>query len=79
MTNDKGCKMKNKELLPCPFCGGEAEVLDYPEVKAYCVACLECGVETLIYSSKEKVIKNWNTRTNKIPVGNGKDYTVVNE
>lgn len=69
--------MKNKELRECPFCGGEAELLDYPEVEAYCVACLECGVETLFYSSKEKVIKDWNTRTNKIPVGNGENYEVV--
>lgn len=28
---------------------------------------------------KDELIKAWNTRTNKIPVGNGKDYTVVNE
>ena len=71
--------MCDKELLPCPFCGGEAELFDYPEMKAYCVACLECGVETLIYSSKEKAIKAWNTRINIIPVGNGRDYEVVNE
>lgn len=28
---------------------------------------------------REKARTSWNTRTNEIPVGNGKDYTVVNE
>ncbi len=30
-------------------------------------------------TTKLKAIELWNTRTNTIPVGNGKDYTVVNE
>ena len=69
--------MKNKELLPCPFCGGEAEL--NPHFYDFLIACSSCGIGTHFYHTKREAIEAWNTRTNTIPVGNGKDYTVVNE
>lgn len=59
--------MKNEvKLLPCPFCGGEAEIdsdkigkgksLYYAYCKNYCIT--QYGY----YSSKESAITAWNTR-----------------
>lgn len=105
--------MENKELLPCPFCGGESLKVEgkVKNVGGYwsgvptrrltvSVRCNKCkargGVvgSKIAYTSEQKIkhpeLKEewelreqakelWNTRTNTIPVGNGKDYTVVNE
>ena len=68
--------MKDKKLKPCPFCGGEAEVLDHIN---YYVGCSNCGVSTKGYGKEIKAVTAWNTRTNTIPVGNGKGYEVRNE
>ena len=67
--------MKNKELLPCPFCGGEVNILVFGGV--YMVQCENCRIATDIDTEKETAIKVWNTRTNKITVGNGEDYEVT--
>ncbi|MBR5874833.1 MAG: Lar family restriction alleviation protein [Oscillospiraceae bacterium] len=71
--------MKNKELLPCPFCGGEAEMfpMNIKPQYGYWVVCSNCGAEQPQYKTKEESIKAWNTRTNTIPVGNGEDYEVT--
>lgn len=88
--------MKKEELLPCPFCSGEAEVYNYegehdiydPDTLGYVdteyytkygCGCSDCGCIVAEKMSEEEAIKAWNTRTNTIPVGNGKDYTVVSE
>lgn len=72
--------MKNKELLPCPFCGGEAIKVCGTFNKKICgVMCIDCRAATSVYETNEKAINAWNNRVNTIPVGNGKDYTVVNE
>ena len=56
--------MQNK-LLPCPFCGGEAEV-NYNEstslIPFFIVLCRECGCKQSGSISKEAVINAWNTR-----------------
>ena len=67
--------MKNKELLPCPFCGGEA-ALAYGVYDRW-IFCKKCGASTKQYETNEEAIAAWNTRTNTIPVGNGEDYEVV--
>lgn len=64
--------MKNRELLPCPFCGGKA-VLTHGTfndkiTKAICERCL---ASTRMFHTPYGAIAAWNTRTNKIPVGNG--------
>lgn len=56
------------ELLPCPFCGGEA-ILDariFDETFAYVIFCVDCAkdeIQTGIGGfDKEKIIEKWNMR-----------------
>ena len=75
--------MQNKDyqkLRECPFCGGEAVLTQGTfNNKISKVICKHCLASTKIFHTPYGAIAAWNTRTNTIPVGNGKDYTVVNE
>lgn len=69
--------MSETKLLPCPFCGEEAELIDKIECyghgdyeKEYYVRCSCCGasISSGVYrlddeSKKNHAIKAWNTRT----------------
>lgn len=58
------------ELMPCPFCGGEAHVIDENalfEGIAFVVGCdtPECHANVTcgrMYDSPEKAVENWNKR-----------------
>ena len=50
------------ELLKCPFCGGEAKVINYG-FNQYSVNCSECWLETRRTSGINSAIKAWNART----------------
>ena len=54
------------ELKPCPFCGGPAfawgSQLGLTGKLWYVVFCLECGIRTHWYQSKQTAIKKWNRR-----------------
>lgn len=52
------------ELLPCPFCNGEAE-LAFIFQGNYFIGCTKCPVRTKALDNAEKVIDAWNTRVNK--------------
>ena len=52
----KGVTTMPNELKPCPFCGGEAEVIEiylYGKVKGYMAHCNKCGCELKCYTSKQ--------------------------
>lgn len=68
--------MKDNELKPCPFCGGEAKFRHigkgtYKNELGVLVRCKSCGASTEIYyplgwtsyeERKRSVIEKWNRR-----------------
>ena len=52
--------MSNKELKPCPFCGGEAELYYY--FGSVWVHCTGCDKNFTIFDTEKDAIKAWNTR-----------------
>ena len=62
--------MENRELKPCPFCDGEAEIFAYDAYDGYqgnntvyLVRCTKCWVE-LTRGKKDTAIEAWNRRAN---------------
>ena len=59
---------QTRELLPCPFCGGEAERIDFGPDAAEneggsCIACKRCQASGPVeFGFKENFIANWNRR-----------------
>ena len=59
-----------EELEPCPFCGGEAELMHIHAFseQSY-IICLKCGARTREFristerSSDQEAIEAWNRRT----------------
>lgn len=49
------------DLLPCPFCGGEAEWRDGSSTKPY-IRCRECGMRTGGSYACDKLKAKWNRR-----------------
>ena len=53
-----------EELLPCPFCGGEAESEFIPSFRnSHFVRCKICLSSIRGYDTKDKAIAAWNRRT----------------
>ena len=57
-------KAKNKpELLPCPFCGCGAQVVQVMTTPTlFNVECVDCCCETATFDTRELAINHWNTR-----------------
>lgn len=70
--------MSEIKLLPCPFCGGEAELCKGDWIgKEYWVKCTKCICKTSLSNNYNEPIKAWNTRKpleriiekiNKLPI-----------
>lgn len=62
--------MYNDTLLPCPYCGKRAELIETKHIPSgidYTPRCTDtscCGRLSKKYSVKETAISKWNTRTN---------------
>ena len=59
-------RLTDEALLPCPFCGGEAERLDIDEGEnagGSCICCKECmACGNVEFGFKENFVSNWNRR-----------------
>ena len=51
----------NEELKPCPFCGGEAEILQRGAMSTS-IRCKDCGCRTGECAYEDAAIFNWNRR-----------------
>lgn len=60
MTTDKDLSAR---LLPCPFCGGEADIdHDHTVEENHAYGCRRCGLWFDTFNSDD-AIAEWNTRT----------------
>ncbi len=67
--DDQPQKRKNREggesslngLLPCPFCGGEADIYDFSRTQDM-IYCKGCAMETDTFDTLEALKAFWNTR-----------------
>lgn len=53
------------ELLPCPFCGGEAEILTAESMRGgylFGIMCNDCCSRGDVYETEAEAIEAWNTR-----------------
>lgn len=53
------------ELLPCPFCGGEAETLTAESMHGgylFGIMCNDCRSRGDVYDTEDEAIAAWNTR-----------------
>ena len=53
------------ELLPCPFCGGEAEVLTAESMNGgylFGAMCNDCLSRGDVYDTEAEAVEAWNTR-----------------
>lgn len=66
------------ELLPCPFCGGEADIYAISE-NIMNVRCTNCYGETCSYFKAKDAIEAWNTRAERTCKIEGGYYDEVME
>ncbi|WP_174807237.1 Lar family restriction alleviation protein [Neoasaia chiangmaiensis] len=66
MTNNQTPTRTREGLLPCPFCGGEAERVDIAEGEnagGSCICCTRCLASGNVeFGFKENFVSNWNAR-----------------
>lgn len=55
---------KTYDLLPCPFCGGEAEFRDGSSTKPY-IRCKSCGCRTWGSYAYDNLVAAWNRRAER--------------
>ena len=51
-----------RELLPCPFCGGEAKIITTSPSHYTSVVCRECLAKTAIFMNQSRARAAWNRR-----------------
>lgn len=60
---------KNGKLLPCPFCGGPAEILTAESMNGgylFGIMCNDCRSRGDVYDTEAEAIAAWNTRAERV-------------
>jgi len=63
--------MNEEKLMPCPFCGGKAKIVERPlrlqiELSKFSVSCTNCHISTKEHTGFEtSAIVDWNRRTER--------------
>lgn len=60
--------MMSNELLPCPFCGGEAEILTAESMNGgylFGIMCNDCRSRGDVYDTEAEAVDAWNTRAER--------------
>lgn len=77
MTNKAG-EQPTITLLPCPFCGGEAQCFTLTEedepmnAGGDVITCLRCQASSHVeFGRKENLVECWNTRTTSLAAQDG--------
>ncbi len=50
------------ELKPCPFCGGEAKIVNDEEFEVFFAICKHCNASTRLFDDEVVAIEAWNRR-----------------
>lgn len=71
------------DLKPCPFCGGEAEIIhlaDDDNAGGSCVCCTKCQASGNVeFGRKENFVENWNRRAHPSPTPAADDDRVLQD
>jgi Lar family restriction alleviation protein len=54
-------------LLPCPFCGGEAKLDHLTAVDDFFICCTKCEIQQIANYNDYEAIERWNTRARQAP------------
>lgn len=65
------------ELKPCPFCGGEAEILTAESMNGgylFGIMCNDCRSRGDVYDTEAEAIAAWNTRAERTCTNLANEY-----
>jgi Restriction alleviation protein Lar len=87
MTNNA-----ERELLPCPFCGGGGHIIKPPDTRRHRPQCSKCGAGFGEFDTHMNALNAWNTRAKasgapdgwvllprELTAGNGAKYALIGE
>lgn len=61
------------EILPCPFCGGEAEPVNYSPFDGWHCRCKRCDLEGNEWLDAATAVRAWNRRVPPVAVQEERD------
>ena len=65
------------DLLPCPFCGGEARLTVHEGYHR--ASCFTCGNGTRAYADRHEAVRRWSRRQKSGTFQNGNDHATTSK